>query len=163
MFLLRIFPQPFVWAQFTVCAFAQKTFWNPILNLEMWPPTFKVISSKPSKKLDQNGDYNSVSAGKQLVCLSGGNFACNFLWKTAFFGPEDGVNQVVTIINFRYEWIFENIYIQKMIRTNIEIYLYHKNDRNEYPNIFISKNDRNKYLYQKLFEFKEYILIKFLM
>ena len=47
--------------------------------------------------------------------------------------------QGVANINFRYEWIFEYIFFQKTIRTNIRIYSYQKNDTNEYPNIFVSK------------------------
>ena len=42
-------------------------------------------------------------------------------------------------INFRYERIFEYIYIQKTIRMNIRICSYQKDDTNEYPNIFVSK------------------------
>ena len=38
--------------------------------------------------------------------------------------------QGVTNINFKHERIFEYIYIQKMIRTNIRIYLYKKYDTN---------------------------------
>ena len=49
------------------------------------------------------------------------------------------LKQGVANINFRYERIFEYIYIQKMIRTNIRIYSYQKDDTNEYPNIFVSK------------------------
>ena len=32
-----------------------------------------------------------------------------------------------------------------MIQTNIQIYLYQKNDMNEYPNIFLWKNNMNEY------------------
>ena len=43
-----------------------------------------------------------------------------------------------------------------MIRTNIRIYLYKKNNTNEYPNIFASKKwyeyDTNEYSYRKIFE-----------
>ena len=55
-------------------------------------------------------------------------------------------NQGVATINFdtnKYLKIFiskkrisEDIRIKKMIRTNIRIYLYKKNNTNEYPNIF---------------------------
>ena len=51
----------------------------------------------------------------------------------------DNADQGVANINFWYEWIFEYIYIQKTIRTNIRIYSYQKDDTNEYPNIFVSK------------------------
>ena len=50
-------------------------------------------------------------------------------WQQAFLDWEQGV----TNINFRYKQIFEYIYIQKTIQTNIRI----KNDTNEYPNIFL--------------------------
>ena len=68
-----------------------------------------------------------------------------------------GPHQGVANIKFRYEWIFEYIYIQKTIRTNIRIYSYQKNDTNEYPNIFVSKKwyeyDTNEYSYRKIFEY----------
>ena len=62
------------------------------------------------------------------------------------------MDQGVANINFRYERIFEYIYIQKTIRTNIRIYSYQKNDTNEYPNIFVSKKQ-----YERI---SEYIRIK---
>ena len=54
--------------------------------------------------------------------------------------PSNDVQQGVAIINFRYEWTFEYIYIHKTIRMNIWIYSYQNYDTNEYPNIFV-KND----------------------
>ena len=60
-------------------------------------------------------------------------------------------------IKKRYERISEYIRIKKMIRTNIRIYSYQKNNTNEYPNIFASKKwyeyDTNEYLYRKIFEY----------
>ena len=44
---------------------------------------------------------------------------------------------------------------QETIRTNIQIYLYPKNNTNEHPNLFVSKTlydyDTHKYLYRKIF------------
>ena len=60
-------------------------------------------------------------------------------------------------IKKRYERISEYIRIKKMIRTNIRIYSYQKNNTNEYPNIFASKKwyeyDTNEYSYRKIFEY----------
>ena len=60
------------------------------------------------------------------------------------------LSQGVANINFRYERIFEYIYIQKTIRTNIRINSYQKDDTNEYIRIkkAIQMNIRI-YLYQK--------------
>ena len=90
------------------------------------------------------------------------------------------LHQGVANINFRYERIFEYIYIQKTIRTNIRIYSYQKNDTNEYPNIFVSKKQYERiseYIrirkmiriwYERIFvseniRMYEYIRIKFLI
>ena len=60
-------------------------------------------------------------------------------------------------IKRRYERISEYICIKKMIRTNIRIYSYKKNNTNEYLNIFASKKwyeyDTNEYSDRKIFEY----------
>ena len=53
------------------------------------------------------------------------------------------IQQGVANINFRYEWIFEYIYIQKTIRTNIRIYSYQKAIRMNIRIYSYQKNDTN--------------------
>ena len=53
------------------------------------------------------------------------------IWSTMLLHlSEDGLLQGVTNIKFWYERIFEYIYIQKTIQTNIWIYSHQKNDTN---------------------------------
>ena len=82
-----------------------------------------------------------------------GAFCGKMQWRGSFLKYDFmNVHLGVTNINFRYERIFKYIYIQKTIWTNIWIYLYQRNDTNEYPNIFVSKR-----WYERI---SEYIRIK---
>ena len=75
------------------------------------------------------------------------------IWSTMLLHlSEDGLLQGVTNIKFWYERIFEYIYIQKTIQTNIWIYSHQKNDTNmirtnirigKYSNIFEYPNIRH--------------------
>ena len=110
-----------------------------------------------------------------------GAFCGKMQWRGSFLKYDFmNVHLGVTNINFRYERIFKYIYIQKMIRMNIRIYSYQKNDTNEYPNIFVSKKQYERiseYIrirkmiriwYERIFvseniRMYEYIRIKFLI
>ena len=52
---------------------------------------------------------------------------------------------------------FKYVFIAKLCppKTHIPIYLYPKNDTNQYPNIFKTwyENDTNQYSYRKVFEY----------
>ena len=57
----------------------------------------------------------------------------------------------------------KNIRVRKY--SNIRIYLYQKNDTNEYPNIFVTNKcyeyDTNEYSYQKIFEYTNTFISNF--